>query len=104
MLLLVHKARHVLPHPVEQLPPQLPLHTLPQLTPQLLVHPPPQLPLQDEHPVDEPPPVPGYGSSISHDVSNEGIATTAKIGNAAVAAFLKNERRFMRSFFMFSEF
>lgn len=57
-----------------------------------------------EQPLHPDPPSPGKGSSISHDVSNVGIAIAATIGRAADAAFLKNERRFIRFSFMIRAF
>lgn len=82
------------------------MHALEQLTAQddwheplqRLEHPPTQV---DEqfleqvlHPDElDPPLLPPYGSSISHEVSNEGTAIAAIIGKAAVAAFLKNVLR-----------
>ncbi|MDE7110859.1 MAG: hypothetical protein K2O38_03040 [Muribaculaceae bacterium] len=58
---------------------------------QVLLQPEPQ----PEQPLDEPPPF-IYGSSISHDVSNDGTVIAAMIGKAADAAFLKKERRLIK--------
>lgn len=87
----------MLPHPVEQLPPHEPWHLPPQATPQVLVQRPLQRPLQP--PLQPVVKSPTYGSSISQEVSNDGMVTAAIIGNATEAAFLK---KFLRLYFFSS--